>query len=175
MSTRELPTENLYDVLGVPENATGDLIDARFRSLAKLFHPDRNPGDDEAEERFKRMSAAYRVLSDPQRRAEYDAYRQMMTADELPRPSVSAVRPTVRAGKRRTRKPVPKRVRVAIAAVLVLSGLAVMTWRLVARDNMDAATDVTFWIVGLKLLVVGLIAWFLPQIRALWDRAARST
>ncbi len=61
-----------YGALGVPASATPAQIRRAFRSIARSSHPDVNPGDPEAERRFKRASRAYEVLSDPVRRAEYD-------------------------------------------------------------------------------------------------------
>jgi molecular chaperone DnaJ len=72
-------TENVikadyYEVLGVTRTATDPELKAAYRKLAMQHHPDRNPGDAEAEERFKACSEAYQVLSDPQKRAAYDRY-----------------------------------------------------------------------------------------------------
>ena len=61
-----------YDVLGVKRNAGQDDIKKAYRKLAKQLHPDRHPGDTKVEERFKRVSAAYAILSDPEMRARYD-------------------------------------------------------------------------------------------------------
>ncbi|RMF85425.1 MAG: J domain-containing protein, partial [Planctomycetota bacterium] len=63
-----------YEILGVSRNASADEIKRAYRRLAKQHHPDRNPGDKKAEERFKEVQAAYDVLGDPQRRAEYDRF-----------------------------------------------------------------------------------------------------
>jgi molecular chaperone DnaJ len=63
-----------YDILGVPRDASDTDIKKAFRQLALKHHPDRNPGDTHAEERFKAINEAYAVLSDPDRRAQYDRY-----------------------------------------------------------------------------------------------------
>ncbi len=63
---------DLYKVLGVGRNASDAEIKKAYRRLAREFHPDRNPGDSGAEERFKEISAAYDVLSDPDKRKAYD-------------------------------------------------------------------------------------------------------
>ena len=64
--------KDYYAILGVPKNATQEEIKRAYRRLAMQFHPDRNPGNKEAEEKFKEISEAYEVLSDPQKRAIYD-------------------------------------------------------------------------------------------------------
>ena len=62
-------TETPYQVLGVKPDAGADDIRKAYRKLAKQFHPDLNPGKPEAETRFKSISAAYDLLSDPEKRA----------------------------------------------------------------------------------------------------------
>jgi molecular chaperone DnaJ len=71
MATR---SKNLYDALGVSKTASQDEIKKAYRKLVREYHPDRNPGDKEAEERFKEIQGAYDVLSDPERRKQYDAF-----------------------------------------------------------------------------------------------------
>src|SRR5579859_7191141 len=61
-----------YKVLGVERGATEKEIKSAFRRLAQLYHPDKNPGDNRAEEKFKEINEAYEVLGDPQKRAKYD-------------------------------------------------------------------------------------------------------
>lgn len=63
---------DLYKVLGVGKNASDEEIKKSYRKLARQYHPDRNPGDAKAEERFKEISAAYDVLSDADKRKAYD-------------------------------------------------------------------------------------------------------
>src|SRR3954469_4353055 len=63
-----------YSVLGVERTAADDDIKKAYRKLAMQFHPDRNGGSKEAEERFKSMTEAYDVLRDPNKRAAYDRY-----------------------------------------------------------------------------------------------------
>lgn len=63
-----------YEVLGVPRNADDAALKKAYRQLAKKYHPDTNPGDKEAEAKFKEASEAYAVLSDPQKRQQYDQF-----------------------------------------------------------------------------------------------------
>lgn len=69
--------KDFYSVLGVAENASAEEIKRAYRKLAQSSHPDRHPGDKPAEERFKAVSEANDVLSDPKKRAEYDQARRM--------------------------------------------------------------------------------------------------
>ncbi|PAP75562.1 DnaJ C-terminal domain-containing protein [Rubrivirga marina] len=88
-----------YTLLGVPETASPETIKRAYRSLARDSHPDRNPGDPNAEERFKAVQRAYHVLSDPRRRESYDEARQSLFGglggglDGRSRPSSSRTSP----------------------------------------------------------------------------------
>ncbi len=64
--------DELYKTLGVSKQATDEEIKKAYRKLARKYHPDRNPGDSAAEEKFKEISAAHDVLADPEKRKEYD-------------------------------------------------------------------------------------------------------
>ena len=64
--------ENYYNILNVSNNADEDQIKQAYRTLAMKYHPDKNPDSKTAEEKFKRISEAYSVLSDPQKRRDYD-------------------------------------------------------------------------------------------------------
>src|SRR6185312_1037551 len=63
-----------YEILGVNKNSTADEIKKAYRKVAMQFHPDRNPGDKQAEDKFKEAAEAYEVLSDTDKKAKYDRY-----------------------------------------------------------------------------------------------------
>lgn len=73
-----------YAVLGVSKDASSDQIKSAFRKLARQYHPDVNPDNPQAEEKFKELSSAYAILSDPERRARFD---QFGVTDDAPGPS----------------------------------------------------------------------------------------
>ncbi len=87
--------KNLYSVLGVSRSATEDEIKKAYRKLSKKYHPDVNPGDKEAEERFKEVSEAYATLEDPEKRKVYDKSQEKefhgekscKASDTCPKPS----------------------------------------------------------------------------------------
>jgi len=68
--------KNYYDILGVSESASPEEIKKAFRTLAKKYHPDRNPGDKAAEAKFKEISEAHETLSNSKKKAEYDTMRK---------------------------------------------------------------------------------------------------
>ena len=76
--------KDYYDLLGVDRNVSEDEIKKTYRKLALKYHPDRNPGDRQAEEKFKEVSEAYQVLSDSQKRAQYDQFGHAAFGDGGP-------------------------------------------------------------------------------------------
>jgi molecular chaperone DnaJ len=76
--------KDYYELLGVNRNASEDDIKKAYRKLALQHHPDRNPGDKQAEEKFKEVSEAYSVLCDPQKRAQYDQFGHAAFGDGGP-------------------------------------------------------------------------------------------
>src|ERR1700736_2289336 len=77
---REWFEKDYYAVLGVEPGASDREVQRAYRRLAKANHPDANPGDTAAEERFKEISAAHDVLGDPEKRKEYDQVREMVAS-----------------------------------------------------------------------------------------------
>jgi molecular chaperone DnaJ len=79
-STRDFIEKDYYAALGVAKDADAAAIKKAYRQLARELHPDKNPGNTQAETRFKEVSEAYDVLSDPKRRVEYDEARRLFGA-----------------------------------------------------------------------------------------------
>jgi molecular chaperone DnaJ len=84
--------KDFYQVLGVPDSASQDDIKKAYRKLAKQYHPDANPDNPSAAERFKEISEAHAVLSDPEKRKQYDQMRRLGAFDGMPRQRAGASR-----------------------------------------------------------------------------------
>ena len=79
-----------YEVLGVSKSATPEELKKAYRKMAIKYHPDKNPGNKEAEEKFKEAAEAYDVLSDPEKRAKYDQFGHSMGPQGFPATAVLA-------------------------------------------------------------------------------------
>ena len=76
MASENWITDDFYKALGVSEDASESDIKKAYRKLSRKYHPDLNPGDEQAEKKFKEISEAYDVLSDKKQREEYDQIRR---------------------------------------------------------------------------------------------------
>lgn len=93
--------KDLYSVLGVPRTADEKEIKRAFRKLTQQLHPDKNPGDKKAEEKFKEVSGAYEVLGDAQRRKNYDEFGDMSLTQGFDPERARAYQQATRGGGRR--------------------------------------------------------------------------
>jgi len=154
---------DLYALLGVAPGSTTDQITAAFRAKAKELHPDRAPGDRDADERFKELSRAYSTLTRPRSRAAYDARRSERAGAGRTAPS-----------PRHEMLATPRRARWAIGAGIacILAGLAITPVLLAVPTSPDTlGRDVTLWLVVAKLVICGAILigagwWRLVTLRA---------
>lgn len=142
---------DLYQVLGVDAGASSDEITAAFRAHAKQLHPDRNPGDDRAAERFKELTLAYQTLVRPRSRAAYDR-RHQPPGRHAPAPV--APTPVKHDPIFRT----PRRARAALVSGVALFVVGVaLAVVLVLIDTGDLGETVTLWVAAAKLLLGGPI------------------
>jgi hypothetical protein len=143
---------DLYEVLGVSPDSSTDEIAAAFRARAKALHPDRNPGDAAAGERFRDLTLAYQTLIRPRSRAAYDRRHRHQPAPTAPVNPVDPVSPVRRDPIFRTEG----RARAAVVSGVVLFVLGVACAVLLGMvDTGDTGETVTLWIAAAKLLLAG--------------------
>jgi hypothetical protein len=159
VSTRTWRTVDYYTALGVDPHASAPEIARAFRVLAKDLHPDRasHPAD---AARFKQLAAAYSVVGNAERRARYDALRA-----QGPRVTptgngagVDADRPlSVRALPSRHAGRLALRGGLAVFAAGIVVSLVIVWFTSTTDEPPDAARDITFWLIAVKLLAVGAV------------------
>jgi hypothetical protein len=143
---------DLYELLGVSPKASTEEIAAAFRAHAKALHPDRNPGDADAAERFKELTLAYQTLIRPRSRAAYDRRHHHPPVATAPVEPVEPVGPLRRDPIFRTEG----RARAAVVSGVVLFVLGVACAVLLGIvDTGDTGETVTLWIAAAKLLLAG--------------------
>jgi len=143
--------EDLYARLGVGASASAEEIAAAFRAQAKAQHPDRHPGDASAAERFKALTHAYGVLTDPPRRAAYDRRRAAPTAAGLSTPAAPPQHAVFGT---------PRRARIALWCGVALLAIGVASGVVLGSvDTGDAPKAITLWLVTVKLVICGVILW----------------
>ncbi len=144
---------DLYQVLGVAADASSDEITAAFRAQAKALHPDRNPDDVDAAERFKELTLAYQTLARPRSRAAYDR-RHHPTPRAAASPAPAAASPLRSDPIFRT----PRRARAAVVSGVAFFVLGVVLAVVLALiDTGDVGETVTLWVAAAKLLIGGPI------------------
>lgn len=121
----EEPEQNLYEVLGLPQTATAEQIRSSYRTLVKKLHPDLNPNDQEAQDRFKKVTTAYRILNDAAQRQRYD--RGEIDGEGRPDPEFEA--------KRRFRRAALRYYTLAASSFCVAVGALVGVWYVVLSDR----------------------------------------
>jgi hypothetical protein len=143
---------DLYKLLGVSPKASTEEVAAAFRAHAKALHPDRNPGDADAAERFKELTLAYQTLIRPRSRAAYDRRHHHPPVATAPVEPVEPVGPLRRDPIFRTEG----RARAAVVSGVVLFVLGVACAVLLGIvDTGDTGETVTLWIAAAKLLLAG--------------------
>ncbi len=108
LRSKDMPVIDYYRLLGVARSATVLEIRKAYRSLVLRYHPDRNPGNQEAEDRFKAISEAYRVLSHDTSRFKYDILTAGQDVPRVPRPAASPAPPKPHAQAKPQPQPAPK-------------------------------------------------------------------
>jgi preprotein translocase subunit Sec63 len=151
MASAPMRRGDLYQVLGVAAAASSDEITAAFRAQAKQLHPDRNPGDHGAAERFKELTLAYQTLVRPRSR---DAYDRRHHPPGRSTPAPTATNPVKPDPIFRT----PRRARAAVVSGVALFVLGVaLAVVLVLIDTGDVGETVTLWVAATKLVLGGPI------------------